>query len=359
MKRNQLLKKVYTLFICSFLFFSGGMAYAIVTHCGDNVPNVSTPSESMTVAERQAEDADVASIYGATILYTYDNPSATSRYNCHNYAWHRVDGGSRCWINFTGAAGNNIWVTSGCFVECSISQATKVCYQYDHSAVRVNNSTFRSKWGSSSLCQHAPGNVPSIYGNASKYYRLRDATLTANFSSTAVNPCGTIQFTDTSTVQDCTITSWSWNFGDGTTSAQRHPSHAYTTKGNKSVTLTITGSWGATTKSITKTVNVVDCNYNITVHTPSGGQTLNKNTWFEITWTPANVTGNLRLELLQNGSYAGTIAGTVSNDGDRDWYLDELKGGVAINPGSNYQVRIVSKKFPKTDGKSGYFTIAN
>ncbi len=358
MKPTHRLKNIYTLFICSFLLLAGIQAFAITTPCGDTVPYTSSPGESYSTGERSAMDDDARINYGATILYTYDTPSATSTYNCHGFAWHMSEGGAKRWINFSGSAGNNIYVTSGCYVECSISQATKVCYQYDHSAVRINNSKFKSKWGSAPLCTHAPGSVPSIYGSASKYYHLRNASLTANFTYANGSPCGTVNFTDTSTATDCSITAWNWNFGDGTTSTTRHPGHEYMAAGTYTATLTISGDWGASPKSISKSVTV-SCGGGITVTSPSNGTSISRNTWYEITWVPANVTGNVRINLLQNGGYVGMIAGTVSNDGDRDFYVDECKGGVTINPGSNYQIELVSKQFPNVKGRSGYFTVTN
>ena len=50
-----------------------------------------------------------------------------------------------------------------------------------------------------------------------------------------------VQFTDTSTG---TITSRSWNFGDGGTSSAVNPSHTYTETGTYTVTLTVTGPAG-------------------------------------------------------------------------------------------------------------------
>jgi YVTN family beta-propeller protein len=54
-----------------------------------------------------------------------------------------------------------------------------------------------------------------------------------------------VQFTDQSTGE---ITSWHWDFGDGTTSADQNPAHTYTTPGNFNVSLTISGPGGANTK---------------------------------------------------------------------------------------------------------------
>jgi PKD repeat protein len=53
----------------------------------------------------------------------------------------------------------------------------------------------------------------------------------------------TIQFTDLS--QACkgnSLVSWSWNFGDGGTSTQQHPTHSYSTKGDKLVCLNVKDS---------------------------------------------------------------------------------------------------------------------
>jgi len=51
----------------------------------------------------------------------------------------------------------------------------------------------------------------------------------------------TVRFTDESTGP---ITDWLWEFGDGTTSSQQHPSHTYAAAGLYTVTLTVTGPGG-------------------------------------------------------------------------------------------------------------------
>jgi len=56
----------------------------------------------------------------------------------------------------------------------------------------------------------------------------------------------TISFTDVSTPGGLTITGWTWNFGDGTTSMQQNPVHTYTTDGYYNVSLTISLSNGST-----------------------------------------------------------------------------------------------------------------
>ena len=81
----------------------------------------------------------------------------------------------------------------------------------------------------------------------------------ANFTYTPSNPStsNTIQFTDTSTDLDGSITSWLWNFGDGYTSSQKNPSHKYTDNGTYNVTLNVTDDDGAKDTEY-KIINVVN-----------------------------------------------------------------------------------------------------
>jgi len=63
----------------------------------------------------------------------------------------------------------------------------------------------------------------------------------ASFSATPRNGQAplTVQFTDLSDPGSAPITSWQWNFGDGTTSNDRNPFHAYTSPGRYTVTLQV------------------------------------------------------------------------------------------------------------------------
>ncbi len=74
-----------------------------------------------------------------------------------------------------------------------------------------------------------------------------------NFSATPLSGCVplTVQFTDLSTATGSTITTWLWDFGDGTTGNVRNPVHIYTAAGNYNVTLQVTTVSGCS-KTLTK-----------------------------------------------------------------------------------------------------------
>jgi PKD repeat protein len=70
----------------------------------------------------------------------------------------------------------------------------------------------------------------------------------ASFTTAPAAPVGDaplfVQFTDTSTDSDGTITAWVWDFGDGSTSSQQVTSHVYSSEGIFTVTLTVTDNDG-------------------------------------------------------------------------------------------------------------------
>ena len=120
---------------------------------------------------------------------------------------------------------------------------------------------------------------PLPLASQSRLVRLATSTtksaVKASFSySPAIPTVGAaVQFTDTSSGN---VTSWRWDFGDGTTSAAQHPSHAYAASGFKKVIL-IVGS-GSATKKTSRTISVLPATEAATFvfnpTTPGPGQTV-------------------------------------------------------------------------------------
>lgn len=94
-----------------------------------------------------------------------------------------------------------------------------------------------------------------VSGGRVNLYRALSPYVTAGFTASVTAgtfPLG-VQFSNTSVGE---VASYVWDFGDGTTSTEASPSHVFTTEGSYNVTLTITGSNGATS-SQSQTINVL------------------------------------------------------------------------------------------------------
>lgn len=77
----------------------------------------------------------------------------------------------------------------------------------------------------------------------------------ANFAALNPNACGgDVQFTDSTANAPL---SWSWDFGDGSSSSLQHPLHHYAASGTYTVTLTVTNPNGTSNTSQTINVNVL------------------------------------------------------------------------------------------------------
>jgi PKD repeat protein len=65
----------------------------------------------------------------------------------------------------------------------------------------------------------------------------------------------TVTFTDLGTGQP---TNWAWDFGDGTTSTEQHPTHTYTAAGHYTVSLTVSNPLGSNTRIVPECVIVTE-----------------------------------------------------------------------------------------------------
>src|SRR3569833_1161289 len=100
---------------------------------------------------------------------------------------------------------------------------------------------------------HASGDYSGVSLTA-QYTPAPNQAPTANFTA-AVNGLQ-VNFTDTSSDADGSVSAWQWIFGDGSTAAQRNVSHSYGAAGSYTVSLTVTNERNTTnTRSAVVTVN--------------------------------------------------------------------------------------------------------
>lgn len=78
-------------------------------------------------------------------------------------------------------------------------------------------------------------------------YVAQGPVIQADFSYVQTSSCSpfVVDFSESSQACSASIIEWSWDFGDGTTSANRNPSHIYASTGDYLVKLTVKSSKGA------------------------------------------------------------------------------------------------------------------
>ncbi len=116
---------------------------------------------------------------------------------------------------------------------------------YEFAAGTTYNITITSQPAPTSTC-----------ADAVKFTKTEITAPTADFLADKVwgVPPLTVQFTDTSLG---IVTSWLWNFGDGTTSTEQNPTHTYTAAGSYTVTLTAGNSAGSNTRTMEQYISLV------------------------------------------------------------------------------------------------------
>lgn len=136
-------------------------------------------------------------------------------------------------VTFTANAENTAdytWV----FGDGGTATGSSVSWTYENGGfylpVLVISDSLNTSIGDTSLCS------VTLFSNDTIFVVQAHPNFT--FNDTLYCPGQTIQFTD-STWGIGTITSWSWDFGDGGSSSSQNPSHTFENPGNQTVTLTV------------------------------------------------------------------------------------------------------------------------
>lgn len=133
-----------------------------------------------------------------------------------------------------------------------------------------------------------------------------------------------VNFTSQATDADNQITSWLWNFGDGTTSTLQNPSHSYAAGGSYDVTLTVTDETNLSASS-TQTLSLADVTLDLSVLRSQRART--GSTIVDLRWSGATA----EVELYRDG----VLVGRLDNSGK---YRDRFNSTAAT---AVYQIKQV------------------
>jgi PKD repeat protein len=148
----------------------------------------------------------------------------------------------------------------------------------------------------------------SSYSNEVSATAPAISTLSADFTASKTSGIAPLVVTFTPATSG-TITSWKWDFGDGSTSTAQNSTHTYSVSGTYSVSLTVTGPDGTTKKVKPNSVTV------LTVPAPSTTPTPAPN----VTPTPKPVTNNTKSGLVAAYSFeekSGATTADASGNGN-------------------------------------------
>jgi PKD repeat protein len=155
--------------------------------------------------------------------------------------------------------------------------------------------------------------VAGTYGRGAFRVNLTGGTNQPPVAAFASSTSGlTVTFTDQSTDADGAVASWLWNFGDGASSTQRHPTRTYAAAGTYTVSLTVTddgGASGSTTRQVTVSSGCAGQTYSGTITAQGGEQIQPNGTWYQSTVA---------------GTHVGCLNGPAGTD--FDLYLDRWTG---------------------------------
>ncbi|MTK64045.1 MAG: PKD domain-containing protein [Methanobacterium sp.] len=168
------------------------------------------------------------------------------------------------------------------------------------------------------------------------YINVKWTVPVANFTVNATSGVAPldVQFTDKSTGN---VSSYSWNFGDGSTSTDKNTQHTYSVPGTYTVILTVNGPGGITTQTKYITVNYP---------APIAGFTSN------------TTKGTAPLKVKFTDSSTGNVSGYLWNFGDGTTSTDQNPTHNFSKPGS-YTVKLTVTNHGGSSSVSSLITVQN
>jgi subtilisin family serine protease len=201
-------------------------------------------ADAMTVGASDANDARASfSNYGDCVDWFAPGVNITSAWNSSDEATLVASGTSMASPHTAGVAAIYLELAPG----ATPAQVTSTLYDATTKNVIAAALTQDNHLLYSLLDGSAP--PPPPHGNESPI---------ASFTSSCTGLGCT--FTDQSRDPDGTLDSWSWDFGDGNSSTERDPTHAYAAAGTYQVTLVVTDDGGASSSPSSESVTVQDPN---------------------------------------------------------------------------------------------------
>ena len=144
--------------------------------------------------------------------------SATQFYNAHSYAWYNQSIANNKWIHSsdygyeTGVDEfqlHKYW-TNDLYIECSPEDAEIIYFpDTDHSAVKLPNGKYISKWSIGPLMEHDLEDCP-YYSTNIQYYKIRETPLTGVFTIVGQSPVRINQAYTYSIQEDLPLLTLGW-----------------------------------------------------------------------------------------------------------------------------------------------------
>ncbi len=184
----------------------------------------------------------------------------------------------------------------------------------------------------------------SVLQNISSNYPSQSHPPKASFTYSPSSPTieESIQFTDSSIESDSEIVSWSWDFGDGTTSAQQNPTQQYTDPGEYEVSLTVQDNEGMVDNA-TQSISVIPMpndQPSVQITDPKNGETVTGS--IEIKGISSDSDGDVQqVEIrIDSGTWLKAIGSTSWNF---DWDTTTVDEGTHSISARSYDGSDLSK----------------